>query len=50
MKIDDIDWDARILHIRRVKNGSAVDLPLSDAVAKAIAVYIEQGRFGARQK
>jgi site-specific recombinase XerD len=44
MKIDDIDWDARILHICRVKNGSAVDLPLSDAVAKAIAVYIEQGR------
>jgi len=44
MKINDIDWDAKILHIRRVKNGSPVDLPLSDVVAKAIAMYIEQGR------
>ena len=44
MKFDDIDWNARILHIRRVKNGSTVDLPLSDSVAKAIAVYIEHGR------
>jgi integrase/recombinase XerD len=44
LQLEDIDWDANILHIRRVKNGSTVDLPLSAVVAKAIAGYLRHGR------
>jgi site-specific recombinase XerD len=44
LKLEQIDWDAGILHIRRVKNGSTVDLPLLPAVAKAMAVYLRHSR------
>lgn len=44
LKLEDIDWRGDILHIRRVKNGSTVDLPLSPAVAQVIAAYIRHGR------
>lgn len=44
LKLEDIDWHAGILHIRRVKNGSTVDLPLLPAVAKAIVVYLRSAR------
>lgn len=44
LKLEDIDWGAGVLHIRRLKNGSTVDLPLSPSVAKAIATYIRCGR------
>lgn len=44
LKLEDIDWDANILHIRRLKNSSTVDLPLSATVAKAIATYLRHGR------
>ena len=44
LKIHDIDWDAGILHIRRVKTSSTVDLPLLPAVAKAVAAYLRYGR------
>jgi len=44
LKLEDIDWDAGVLHIRRQKNGSTVDLPLSPAVAKAVAGYLQHGR------
>jgi integrase/recombinase XerD len=44
LKLEDIDWHAGILHIRRLKNGSTVDLPLSPPVAEAIAAYILRGR------
>ena len=44
LKLEDIDWHASILHVRRVKNGSTVDLPLLPAVAKAIAVYLQRAR------
>ena len=44
LKLDDIDWHAGILHIRRVKNGSTVDLPLLPAVAKALALYLQRAR------
>jgi integrase/recombinase XerD len=44
LKLDDIDWRAGILHIRRLKNGSTVDLPLSPSVARVIAAYIRHGR------
>jgi integrase/recombinase XerD len=44
LKLDDIDWDGNILHIRRLKNSSTVDLPLSAEVAKSIARYLRHGR------
>jgi site-specific recombinase XerD len=44
LKLEDIDWHAGILHIRRVKNGSTVDLPLLPVVAKAIAAYVRRAR------
>jgi site-specific recombinase XerD len=44
LKLEDIDWHAGILHIRRAKNGSTVDLPLLPAVAKAIAIYLRRAR------
>lgn len=44
LRLNDIDWDARILHIRRAKNSAPVDLPLLPSVAKAIATYLEGGR------
>jgi site-specific recombinase XerD len=44
LKLEDIDWSAGVLHIRRLKNGSTVDLPLSPSVGKAIAAYIRHGR------
>ena len=44
LKLEDIDWGTGVLHIRRLKNGSTVDLPLSPSVAKAIAAYIRHGR------
>jgi site-specific recombinase XerD len=44
LKLDAIDWHAGILHIRRVKNGSTVDLPLLPAVARALALYLQRAR------
>ena len=44
LKLEDIDWHAGILHIRRVKNGATVDLPLLPVVAKAIAAYLRRAR------
>lgn len=44
LKFHDIDWDAGILHIRRAKTSSTVDLPLLPAVARAIAGYLRHGR------
>lgn len=44
LQLEDIDWDGRILHIRRGKTKSAFDLPLLPAVARAIAPYLRHGR------
>jgi site-specific recombinase XerD len=44
LKLEAIDWDAGILHIRRIKNSSTVDLPLLPDVAHAIAIYLRHGR------
>jgi site-specific recombinase XerD len=44
LKLEDIDWRAGILHIRRLKNGSTVDLPLSPSVGRVIAAYIRYSR------
>jgi len=44
LKLEDIDWRGAILHIRRRKNGSTVDLPLLPAVAKSIVAYLRYAR------
>ena len=44
LRLEDLDWNAGILHIRRLKNGATVDLPLLPAVAQAIATYLRHGR------
>jgi site-specific recombinase XerD len=45
LKLEQIDWHAGILHIRRVKNGATVDLPLLPNVAKVEAPYLEAHLF-----
>lgn len=44
LRLDDIDWAARILRIRRVKTGVDIELPLAPSVARAVAVYLRRGR------
>ncbi len=44
LRIDDIDWKARVLRVRRRKTGSAIALPLLDPVARALAAYLRHGR------
>lgn len=44
LRVDDIDWRARTLRVRRPKTGTAIALPLLDAVARALADYLRRGR------
>jgi integrase/recombinase XerD len=44
LKLEQIDWASGVLHIRRVKSGTTLDLPLLPTVAQAIAVYLRRGR------
>lgn len=44
LRIDDIDWKARVLHVRRPKTGGAIELPLLDGVGRALAAYLRHCR------
>lgn len=44
IRLEDIDWGARTLHVRRPKTHVAFDLPLLPAVARALAAYLRHGR------
>lgn len=44
LRLDDIDWTAKILRVRRPKTGVAIELPLLPAVARALAEYLRRGR------
>lgn len=44
LRLDDIDWRAEKLHIRRRKAGNATTYPLSPTVGEAILAYLERGR------
>ena len=44
LQLDDIDWGARVLHVRRPKTGVATALPLLDPIAKALASYVRRER------
>jgi integrase len=44
LRVDDIDWQARTLLVRRPKTGTTIVLPLLDDVARALAEYLRRGR------
>lgn len=44
LRLDDVDWESKILHARRPKTGAVIELPLLPPVAKALAAYMRHGR------
>jgi integrase/recombinase XerD len=42
--LDDVDWKARTLRVRRPKTGVEILLPLLDPVGRALAGYLQHGR------
>lgn len=44
LRLDDINWSAATLQVIRRKTGTAFILPLLPAVAKAVALYLRDGR------
>jgi site-specific recombinase XerD len=44
LRLDDVDWAAAVLRVRRPKTGAIIALPLLPAIAKAIAAYLRHGR------
>jgi len=46
LRLDDVDWESKILHARRPKTGAIIELPLLPAVAKALAAYLRFARPG----
>jgi integrase/recombinase XerD len=44
LRLDDIDWRARRLRLRRPKTGVVTELPLLDAVSRALATYLRKSR------
>lgn len=44
LRVDDVDWQARTLRVQRPKTAAVIVLPLLDAVARALAQYLRDGR------
>lgn len=44
LRLNDIDWEARSIRVRRPKTGTDIALPLLDPVARALADYVQRGR------
>ena len=44
LRLDDIDWVARTVHVHRPKTGTDTVLPLLDPVARALACYLRGHR------
>jgi len=44
LRLDDIDWPAKLLRVRRQKTGALIELPLLPAVGRAVADYLRRGR------
>lgn len=44
LRLDDIDWRAHRIRVRRPKTGVVTELPLIDAVARALAAYLQRAR------
>ncbi|MEW5813761.1 MAG: tyrosine-type recombinase/integrase [Actinomycetota bacterium] len=49
LKLDDIDWVARTMHVHRPKTGTETVLPLLDPVARALGRYLRERRPGHSQ-
>lgn len=46
LQLEDIDWSAGLLRIRRRKTGKEMDLPLLPIVGRALVAYLRRGRPG----
>jgi site-specific recombinase XerD len=44
LRVDDIDWRARLLRVRRSKTGRPLVLPLTAAVEQAVVAYLRDDR------
>jgi site-specific recombinase XerD len=44
LRLDGIDWRARVLRLQRPKTGAQVELPLLPTVARALAAYVRKAR------
>lgn len=44
LDLDDVDWHAGTIRVRRPKTGTITLLPLSPAVARAVSAYLRRGR------
>lgn len=44
LRLQDVDWDAGTIRVRRPKTGVAIELPLLAPVARALASYLRSGR------
>lgn len=44
LRVDDFDWKARTLRVRRPKTGTSIVLPLLDPIARALADYLRGER------
>ncbi len=44
LELDDVDWRAGILRVRRRKTGVPLELPLLPSVARALSAYLRRGR------
>lgn len=44
LRLPDIDWRSRRIRVRRPKTGVVTELPLLDAVGRALATYLRRGR------
>jgi integrase len=44
LRLDDVDWRACVLRVRRSKTGRPLVLPLTTAVAEALVAYLRRGR------
>lgn len=44
LRLGDINWTAKILHVRRQKTDTPIELPLLPPVARALAAYLRRAR------
>jgi integrase len=44
LKLEDIDWHGRRLHLTRPKTSMPIELPLLPDIARALAEYLQRGR------
>lgn len=44
LRLEDVDWAANTIRVRRPKTGVAIELPLLSPVGRALATYLRSGR------